>query len=244
LRLTVFAFAPPQRRGESRAEYEFRRSQAEVVARLVDTLTAVTLPGFLGSAPAPCGAADQYELTDVAGELFFQVRDDGRLAALAMDPRTESPQLDRALLHAALRADSQRLLAPLPRPLRGTPVDIRLRVRTARPTGAESRAVAKFALPYVPIDSPAVLLPGYRRPRWPAAAGFSMPSDSIVVRFVVNQSGVPDVASLQFLSGTWRGFAQEVVASVSSSRFRPPSSGGCPVPQRFQWTFVWTVRDR
>lgn len=242
LRLAVYAWAPARSPHEPAAEFVFRQRQAEIVARLVDPVVVTTIPGFLGTALADCGTADRYRLPDLDGELFFQVRDDGRLAALSFDPRSGSPEVNRALARAALRADSQRLLEPLPRGLRGTPIGLRLAVATEAPDSVAAWRIGRVVLAYVPVDEPPRLAPGWRRPSWPDVSLWAQAGDSVSVNFVVDARGDVVMSTLRLRSGTWLEFADQAVASVSTFRYTPPRSRGCPVPMRLRFTFVWGWR--
>jgi hypothetical protein len=244
LRIGVYVWSPPRAPHEPGAEYAFRRRQAEIVARQVDSITVTALPEFLGTALVPCGAPERYRLPDLDGELFFQVRDDGRLAALSLDPRSGSPDVNHALVRAALRADSLRLLQPLPRGLRGIPVGLRLAVATAPPDTLTAWRVGRVVLPYRPVDEAPRLQPGWRRPAWPDVALWAMAGDSVGMDFIIGTDGRVVMNSIRLRSGTWREFADQAVASASTFRFTPARSGGCAVPLRYRFTFVWDWRER
>jgi hypothetical protein len=240
----MYVWVPPRGPHEPAPEYVFRRRQAEIVARQVDTVAVTALPGFLGTALVPCGAPAQYRLPDLDGELFFQVRDDGRLAALSWEPRTGSPDVNRALVRAARRADSLRLLEPLPRELRGVPVGLRLAVASGPPDTLSAWRIGGVVLPYVPVDEAPRLQPGWRRPAWPDVSLWAQAGDSVAIDFVIGADGRVVTGSIRLLSGTWREFADQAVASASTFRFTPARSAGCPVPLRYRFTFVWGWRDR
>jgi hypothetical protein len=239
MHLTVYAFVPARRRFEHVAEYAFREQQAYAVIGVIDSIPALSLPAFLGTALAP-GKVDAYGLIDLDGEVWFQVGDDG-LIGLTLTQPTGSPELNRALLAAVVRADSLRLLTPLPKNLRGRAIDLRIGVQTAKPVGRPAIAIALGQVVFAPIQTSAKLLPGYRRPRMPANAFISQTGDTVLVDFIIDADGVPQMSTLGFRQVNWREFAEEVELSLATMRFQPARSGGCPVPQRVcqPWYFVF-----
>ena len=241
MRLSVYASAPPRKRFEPAAEYEFRERQAQTVIRLIDSVSSLSLPAFIGTAVVPDNA-DDYRLLDLEGEVWFQVRDDGRLIGLKLKVPTGSPELNQALLAGVAKADSLRLLSPLPKKLRGKAIDLLISVQTSKPA-APAVILAFVTIPYVPIESSVELLPGYQRPRMPPNAFTSFTGDSLVVDFVINAEGAPEMQSLVFRRIGWRDFGEEVLKSLSTMRFKPAMSRGCRVPQRVCQPWHFTFRQ-
>jgi hypothetical protein len=240
MHLTVYAFAPPRKRFERSAEHAFREQQAEIVIRLIDSIPVVSLPAFVGAASAP-EDPNAYTLLDLLGKVWFQVGDDGRLAGLRLAEPTGSLELNRALVAAVLKADSLRLLTAPPPRLRGRAIDVSIVVQTGRPKKVASVPIARATIVFARIDSSAVLLPGHRKAQMPAAAMATQTGDSLLVDYVIDEHGVPDLSTLQFRQAGYREFAQEVVQSIATFRFKPAMSRGCAVRQRVcqPWRFVW-----
>jgi hypothetical protein len=75
----------------------------------------------------------------------------------------------------------------------------------------------------------------------PANAFISQTGDTVLVDFIIDANGVPQMSTLGFRQVNWREFAEEVKLSLATMRFQPARSGGCPVPQRVcqPWYFVF-----
>lgn len=226
----VYAVPSELKSGELRAEYQFRLRQAAVVLQRIEPVRPESIPGFISTGFRPDTARQQWWIPELEGELWFQVNNDGRLSGVRLSEPTDSPDLNRALILGALRADSARELLPLPDSLRDRPVDLFLRLQTRAPDSL-AREVGRFVLAYVPVDSLPALSSRVSL-RFPPKAYETQTGDSILISLVINESGAPVMGSARLRHASWREFAQEALAAVSRARFRPAMSGDCPIPMR------------
>ncbi len=244
---TLFAWIPDRASFESRAEHEFWIQQLRAVLDVLEPLPLLgprDRPAF--REPVPPAGADR--LQDAETLIWFQVRNDGRLAGLHLHNRSGWDLLDMALQRAVLRADSQRTLRPLPPGLVGQPVDIWLAVRMGR---RQARGL------HVPVARVRWTTPRWRgeesrprlidlsyHPHFPDVALRAGIGDELVMEFVVDTAGRAEPNSIIPLRAHFREFAEEAVKAIRSARFSPGRIGGCPVSVTVQMPVNFLMRGR
>ena len=243
---TLFAWIPRRQASEAETAHAFRVTQVRAVLASLPALPVLPEPSLPPYAYplAPVGAPD---LRDARPLVWFQVRNDGRLAGLAVEHRSRWPALDVEIQRAVLRADSARRLRPLPPALVGQPIDLWLAVGTRRHETAENVPIGSYVRTSSRGDAvetrPRLLSLGYR-PRFPPAAVIAHAGDSLLFSFVVDTSGRVEPGSIEPLQATFREFAQEAVRSILSARFSPGRLNGCPIPVRVQQPIYFLFQDR
>lgn len=243
---TLFAWIPRRQAGEPETAYAFRVTQLRAVLASLPALPVLPEPS-LPPYPYPLPPAGASDLRDARPLVWFQVRNDGRLAGLALEHRSRWPVLDLEVQRAVVRADSARRLQPLPPALAGEPIDLWLAVATRRHETAANVPIGS----YVRMSSrgdvvetrPRLLSLGYR-PRFPPAAVVAHAGDSLLFSFVVDTSGRVEPGSIEPLQATYREFAQEAVRSILSARFSPGRLNGCPIRVRVQQPIHFLFQDR
>jgi hypothetical protein len=244
---TLFAWIPRRQAVESETAYAFRVAQVRAVLALLPKLPVLpetSLPPYAYPLP-PAGAPD---LRDARPLVWFQVRNDGRLAGLSLEHRSRWPNLDVEIQRAVLRADSARRLRPLPSTLAGEPIDLWIAVATGRHETAENVPIGSWVRTsgrgvVLSEERPRLLSLGYR-PRFPPAALAAHAGDSLLFALVVDTSGRAEPGSIEPLQATYREFAQEAVRAILSARYSPGRINGCPIRVRIQQPIYFHFRDR
>jgi outer membrane biosynthesis protein TonB len=71
----------------------------------------------------------------------------------------------------------------------------------------------------------------------------SVTSGEVVLRFVVDRSGTPDLATIELVRATSLSFAKAAVIALPSQRFEPATIRGCAVAQVIDYSFSFVVRN-
>jgi outer membrane biosynthesis protein TonB len=169
----------------------------------------------------------------------FTVARDGEIHDIGLAASSLSAPFDRAVLNALLRADSAKMLAPLPESALSQ-VKFFLTVYVApypeepdtlhpwQPRG-RVRPLIKTTLPEwdppVAIPEPLPVIP----PSYPEDARSQLVEDSLLVRFVIDEKGNVVPSTVFFLSGTYRVFAKSIRDWLPRARYRPARIHNCPV---------------
>jgi hypothetical protein len=187
-------------------------------------------------ADPPSRLGEHYSL---ATAIAFDLRADGRIEALSVARVSSELALTRALVVAALDADSMRLVAA--RPAGADTSTIRLRIDLAfdAPAGIVTRPLFRAALPR-PFDRrPAPIAESVRRPDFfpPREAGREWHA---ATRFVLDLEGRPVPESVETLSATDSAWAEATRRLVRRMRYEPAVLDGCPVKVRAiqPWSYV------
>lgn len=91
------------------------------------------------------------------------------------------------------------------------------------------------------VDKQAMLAPGNQAPVYPQLLRAAGVSGEVVVQFVVEPSGLPDMSTFKVLKSTHELFTQSVRNAVSQFRFIPAVVRGTPVRQLLQEPFQFTL---
>jgi len=235
---TVFAWVPEKRDSETDIAFGFRSGQVRAVLGATDTLPILPEAGYtmvlgpMEELPPPLQAA--------AVAVLFQVRDDGRLAGMHVARFSPWPPLDVALQRAILRADSQHLFSRVPPSLEGQVIDLYVAAGAQRLPNALNEPVARVwrieRRGHWVRTEPAPLQHHYAFD-YPDAALRRGIGDIVLLEFVVDTTGRVDPQSIFPLRATYREFAEAAAQMIRSTRYRPGTLNGCPVPTREQVYF-------
>jgi TonB family protein len=165
----------------------------------------------------------------VDGSLALVVTSAGRVDSAEIAVRTRAPTLDSALLAAVRRADSAGVFRDLaPAPGATDTIELRISADTAAPAGT----VPLFRAQTVRrgLDDPASIV-HMPQPSYPTTALARGIGDKIVLQFVIGVDGKPEPASLRFVDGRYREFAEAARDAVLRATFKPGMVGDCPVRQ-------------
>ncbi len=243
---SLYAWVPPIDQVESRAEHEFQVAQVRAVLaalRPIPTLGAPDRPPRFDRDP-------RFGRTPVDGALalvWFQVRDDGRLAGMSVINWSGWDSLDLALQRAILRADSQRTLRPLPPELAGQAIDLWLGVGRWQGYALEDVPVGRTLRVRPRVrggQTPPRLISYDYTPHYPERAGLAGLGDVLVLEYVVDTAGRVDPDSIRFLQPGFREFALEALKWVRSARYAPARIGGCAVRARVQHPIHFSASSR
>jgi len=228
---TLYAWIPGITDDQTPAEHTFQLAQLRAVLGVLEPIPILGKPEY----PARYDRDFRLGSTPVDGAtvlIWFQVRADGRLAGLSVITWSGWNALDLALQRAILRADSQRLLHPVPPDLAGEAVDLWLGVGPYKADAIADTLVARVRRVEPKLRGHRTLarLLGFDyTPHFPDAALRGGIGDQLILDVIVDTAGrvVPD--SIVFLRAGFREFAQEAVKWVRSAHYEPARVGGCPV---------------
>jgi TonB family protein len=165
----------------------------------------------------------------VDGMLTLVLTPAGRVDTAAVPFPTRAPALDSALLAAVRRAESAgafRDLAPAP----GAIDTIRLRISAEDEAPAGTVPLFRAQTVRRELDDPASVV-HMPMPKYPQLAEAHGIGDKIVLQFVIGVDGRAEPASIRYIDGHYREFAEAARDAVLGTTFKPGRSGGCPVRQ-------------
>lgn len=90
---------------------------------------------------------------------------------------------------------------------------------------------------------PAVAKRGNPPPRYPEIASQAKVKGDVLVQFVVDTSGAPDISTVKVLRANYQDFVLEVVKVLPQYRFEPATVDGCRVKMWVQLPFEFNLRD-
>jgi bla regulator protein blaR1 len=91
------------------------------------------------------------------------------------------------------------------------------------------------------VDKPALLAPGNQAPVYPQLLRAAGVSGEVIVQFVVEPSGTPDMNTFKVLKSTHELFTRSVRSAVSQFKFIPAVVRGTPVRQLIQEPFQFSL---
>ena len=206
----------------SPAEYAYHRAEAAVVARhFGDSL--VFPPALLDSLYGTRRTAGKI-VGDFSGSFTIQVLHDGSLSAFSWQRRTASPELNQALVAAAVAASRDHSLLPVPATIAAGFADIPLAVElTDRPT--RDPVLAAITHPYFPVDLPATARSELAGPDLP---GEAIPP--VQLNLLIGADGTIDVPATQVIGPPpSTDVLRAIVAVLPRWRYAPARLQGCPV---------------
>jgi TonB family protein len=136
--------------------------------------------------------------------------------------------------------------AVLPKTPTTNPADIRVQGVNISGTAAPTRtpAAGNPNLPYFDfqVEKPAMVIQGTAAPQYPEDLRQRGIEGNVLVQFVVDAEGVPDVATFKVLKSDDAAFAEAVRAALPDMRFTPAQlSDGTKVKQLMQQPFGFKV---
>jgi TonB family protein len=174
--------------------------------------------------------------------VHFALGQDGRVRGTRLVDPSHAFELNSALLAAVAAADSAGAIGPLPDHVGRDSIVFRLHLGQRPPTGVTAIPLLRVAVPYVRIDRPARQRRG-KAPTYPPVARARDVEESMLVQFVVTEAGRADMATVRFLRGSYREFADAVLQALRSYEFDPALVSGCPVSQQVQLPFEFRLEN-
>ncbi len=165
----------------------------------------------------------------LASQLSFRLDRSGRLVDSTIQVSTASSELDTSLIAAVRRADSAGAFSPPTEEAWRRKGRIQLRlIDWTRRTGP-ALPLVRLSIPVIDVDS-AVDVVSIPQPRVPYSAQREGVSSSVLLQYVVMESGRVDPSSFRIIEGQYREFAKSAIEAVARGRFKPARVRGCPVP--------------
>jgi TonB family protein len=178
----------------------------------------------------------------MSAEIVFTVMRDGRLADFGLAATSLSPSFDDHLLHALAALDSTGAVPPLPADVGSDAVRIYLEVDADRDSTLVSEPLFVAQMPVWVMGQRAIPNPNGPFPRYPVHLEMAHVSGSVLFSFVVDDTGVPVMETVRLHHTTRPEFAKAVRDVLPKIRFTPARIDGCPVAQRVQMPFQFTIR--
>jgi hypothetical protein len=232
---TVFAWIPSLSRARPEAEQDFQADQTRAAVGAMNPFLLGL--GRRGAAMRSAAADNAPDFPDALLVVWFQVRNDGRLAGLRLEGASGWTLLDTTVQRAIVRADSLRTLQPLPRPLAGQAIDLWVVAGLGRQPDAVSLPIAVFrhSEPRVVGSQAAARLLGIAyRPQLPDSAVRAGVPRRLIIEFTVDTNGFVIPASIVPIRTEFRYLADEVLRTIHSARYAPAQIGRCKVVQRIR----------
>ena len=118
---------------------------------------------------------------------------------------------------------------------------MRVDVRLSTDSTADARRMIAAIFPRMPVID---AMP--RRDNPPAAFPEDEKADSVttgevVLRFVVDRTGTPDLATIELVRATSLSFARAAAIALPSQRFEPATIRGCAVAQAVDYSFSFVL---
>jgi hypothetical protein len=118
---------------------------------------------------------------------------------------------------------------------------MRVDVRMSTDSSADSRRIIAATFPRMPVidavpkrDNPPAAFPDDEK-------ADSATSGEVVLRFVVDRTGAPDLATIELVRATSLSFARAAVMALPSQRFQPATIHGCAVAQAIDYSFSFVL---
>lgn len=162
---------------------------------------------------------------------YFTLHGDRPPSDIAIGGGSLSPALEASVVNAitALTPDE---LGPLPDGVREVRLNLLVDVQPAHAPYPPALFVTD--LPVYTVDR--VPQRAGQQVVFPKSATNAIVDDSLVVRYVVDETGRVVPNSVEFLSGRYREFSQAILAWLPTAHFTPARVGGCPVAMVFtEW---------
>jgi len=102
-----------------------------------------------------------------------------------------------------------------------------------------SRRLVGAYFPRMPVVDAAPLSDNVA-PSYPDSLRADSLSGEVVVRFVVDRDGTPDLGTLELIRSTDVAFTREALAALARHRFRPASIRGCAVAQQIDYAMTFS----
>jgi TonB-like protein len=184
-----------------------------------------------------------------ATTVIFKVTREGAVHDLGLAASSLSPEFDRAVYSAVRRADSAKLIVPLPE-YGPSPVTFYLTVYVSRypDTVATHPHQPGLVAPML-----TTMLPGWEgditmpapvqgaKPAYPEYARMSRVEDSLLVRFVIDEKGRVVPSTVFFEAGTYQEFAKSIRDWLPRAKYTPARIGNCTVKSLVTQAFKYNL---
>jgi TonB family protein len=169
-----------------------------------------------------------------------------RFSPAQVNGRSVSQLMQLPFTFSSGKVDAEVRPAVLPRTPATRPADIRVQGVNIGGTAAPTRspAVRNPDQPYFDfqVQTPAMAIPGTATPQYPEDLRQRNIEGNVLVQFVVDAEGVPNVATFKVLKSNDAAFSDAVLAVLPNMRFTPAQlSDGTKVKQLMQLPFGFKV---
>ena len=203
---------------------------AQTIGQHFSAPKAMTL-AYLATSPGVPASPTMNDL-GLGGDLSFTVDSTGRLQP-PVTATTSATELNDALVLAVAEADSQGELSPPPRNAEFPGGRVRLRIHASEVAPAGAVPLLRARVQSLRIDSPPQVL-SMPDPKYPEPAQNARTASRVVLRYVIDETGMVLPSSLQVVEATYREFVTSAADALLKARFTAARTAGCPVPMLVQ----------
>ena len=182
--------------------------------------------------------------TQIEGEVGFDVDAKGQISHVTLTASTLEPELDDSLTQAVLRLAASGLVPPPPAVSRTGRAYVLLSIRSARGLSAIVRPLYREQVQLFPLTQDLALLPNHPPIDYPILPAEANVGDSVVVDFVVDETGGVMPATTRYIHGHYLNFMRALGHGVSRFRFQPAMIGPCPIKMRWEYAYVFQTRAK
>jgi hypothetical protein len=203
-------------------------------------VTLGSWPGTLDDSDRPCEGDEWCQVGAWDGEVELALDDRGRLHDMNWTLWPDTPDVRAALETSLRRADSLKLLPPVPRrsKLRG---QIRLGLRFVRdPAISNGTVLGRFRLPYIKLTQSVEVIT-QPTPEWPPNV-IGQGRGIVQLQYIVAEDGRVSSETIRVLQADYRPFVRPAIQAILDSRFRPARVDSCPVKMLVRQRVVYRGR--
>jgi len=180
----------------------------------------------------------------VEGEVGFDVDAKGQISHVVLTASTLEPELDDSLTKAVLRLAASGLVPPPPAVPRTGRAFVLLSIRSARGLSPIVRPLYRERAQLFALSQDLAELPNNPPIDYPILPAEANVGDSVVVDFVVDETGSVMPGTTRYLRGHYLNFMRALGRGVSRFRFQPAMIGPCPIKMRWEYTYVFQTRPK
>ena len=180
----------------------------------------------------------------IEGEVGFDLDARGRIAHVTVTASTLEPALDDSLTQAVRRLAASGLVPAPPAVPRTGRAYVLVGIRSARGLSSIVRPLYREQAQLFPLTQDLTELPNNPPIDYPILPDEANVGDSVVVDFVVDETGSVMPGTTRYLRGHYLDFMRALGRGVSRYRFQPAMIGTCPIKMRWEYTYVFRTRPK
>jgi len=180
----------------------------------------------------------------VEGEVGFDLDAKGQMTHVTLTSSTLEPELDDSLTQAVRRLAASGLVPAPPAVPHTGRAYVLVSIRSARGLSSIVRPLYREQAQLFPLAQDLAELPHNPPIDYPILPAEANVGDSVVVDFVVDESGRVMPGTTRYLHGHYLDFMRALGRGVSRFRFQPAMIGTCPIKMRWEYTYVFLTRPQ
>ena len=178
----------------------------------------------------------------IEGDVGFDLDAKGRITHVTVTASTLDPALDDSLTQAVRSLAASGLVPAPPAVPQTGHAYVLVGIRSARGLSSIARPLYREQAQLFPLTQDLTELPNNPPIDYPILAAEANVGDSVVVDFVVDETGSVMPGTTRFLHGHYLNFMLALGRGVSRFHFQPAMTGPCPIKMRWEYTYVFHNR--